>query len=187
MFVPFILILIILAIVTESFTTSWYSGSIHAKLREKLPVMLPVYLTVSKSVLFALGLLAGTFGAGIMPWTYTSMAYALLFIIGVKMVTQSMRFNPEERIVLADTPRTMMLMSLAGSFNSVFVGFGLGLIGVEPLYPVLLVMIGVMVASFAGLFLGGKFGLRPYIRFLSIGAGAVVAFIVLRFFILYFI
>jgi len=149
--------------------------------------MLPVYLAVSKTILFAFGLFAGRFSEGIMPWTYASMAYALLFIIGLKMITQSMKFNPEERIVLADNSRTMILMSLAGSFNSVFVGFSLGLIGVEPLYPVLLVLLGVLAASFAGLFLGGKIGLRPFIRFLSIGAGAVVAFIALRFFILYYI
>lgn len=184
---PFILILIIIAIATESFATNWYSGAIHSKLKEKLPYRLPVGMSLIKSLILAIGIYAGSFGALTLPMYYANMAYALMFIIGLKMITQSMRFNPEERIVLVDNTRTLVLLSIAGSFNSFFIGFGLGLLGISVLMPVAITFFATLILSFAALFLGKQYGLRPFVRITGIVSGAIIAVIALRFFILYFI
>jgi manganese efflux pump family protein len=183
--VPFILILIIIAIATESFATTWYSGAIHSKLKEKLPYMLPVGMTLIKSLVLAAGIYVGSFGSVALPMYYANMAYALMFIIGLKMIMQSMRFNPEERIVLVDDNKTLILVSIAGSFNSFFIGFSLGLIGISVLMPVAITFFATLIMSFAALFLGKQYGLRPFVRITGIVAGAIISIIALRYFILY--
>lgn len=184
---PFILILIIIAIAIESLATSWYSGAIHSKLKEVLPYKLPVAMSVIKSLVLAAGIYAGSLGSLVLPMYYANMAYALMFIIGLKVITQSMRFNPEERIVLVDDSKTMLLISIAGSFNSFFIGFSLGLIGISVLMPVLITFLATLILSYAAMFLGKQYGLRPLVRIAGIVAGSVIAIIALRYFILYFI
>ncbi|HLO89608.1 MAG: manganese efflux pump [Chloroflexota bacterium] len=184
---PFILILIILALLTESFATSWYSGAVHSKVSEKPPYGLPPSLALIKSVVFALGIISGRLGSVALPWYYTTMAYALMFIIGLKLITETMRFHPEERIVLVDNNKTLLILSVAGSFNTLFIGISLGLIGTGIWAPVLTMFAGTLVFSFISLYLGKKYGLRPFIRLAGIAAGSLIAFVALRFFVLYFI
>lgn len=184
---PIILFLIIVALITESFATSWYSGAIHVKVAEKPPFTLPPALAVVKSIVFSIGVFSGSLVTGYLPWFYATMAYALMFIIGLKMVTETMKFNPEERIILIDSNKTLILLSLAGSFNTLFIGIGLGLIGTSVLSPVITLFAGTLIGSFTGILLGKKFGLRPGIRYAGIIAGVFIAFVALRFFILYFI
>lgn len=184
---PFILILIIAALLTESFATSWYSGAVNGRTGEKPPYSLPVVLAVVKSLVFALGVFSGSFASAVLPWFYTTMAYALMFIIGLKMALETIRFKPEERIILIDSTRTLWLLSVAGSFNTLFIGISLGLAGAKLLDPVIAVFTGTLIAAFIALVLGKRFGLRPGIRFAGIAAGLIIAVVSLRFFILYFI
>lgn len=184
---PFILIIIIAALITESFATSWYSGAVNGKTGEKPPYSLPLVLAIVKSLVFALGVFSGSFASAVLPWFYTTVAYALMFIIGLKMLFETLRFKPEERIILIDSSRTMWLLSVAGSFNTLFIGISLGLIGAKILNPVLTVFAGTLTAAFIALILGKRFGLRPGIRFAVIAAGLFIAVIAMRFFILYFI
>lgn len=182
---PFLLILILIALVTESFSTSWNSGAIHAKLKEQLPVRLPFSLAVIKSVVLALGLFIGMMASGYLPFFTTP--YALVFIIGLKIITESFRFAPEERIVLVDNTKTLLLVSVAGSFNTLFIGLGLGLLGVSILLPVAFNLTATLIASLIALKYGAKKGLTPYTRYAGIAAGIIIAAIALRYFIMYFL
>lgn len=184
---PFTLILILLVLISESFATSWYSGAINAKLSEKMPYPLAVGLAVTKAIVLALAILVGKATTFSLPWYYLTMAYALMFIIGLKIITETLRFRPEERIVLIDSNKTIVLLSFAGSFNTFFIGLSLGLIGTGVLLPVLITFTGTLILSLLSMIAGKKYGLRPVIRYLGIIAGAVIAGISLRFFITYFI
>lgn len=184
---PFTLILIIVVLSSESFITTWYSTAIHSKLKEKAPVKLPIALAIVRTLVFALGIFLGNIGSVAFPWFYIAMAYAMMFIIGLKMITESLRFNPEERIVLVDNNRTLILIAFAGSFNPLFIGLSLGLIGTEIIMPCLFLFIFTLLLSIISLYLGKKLGLRPFLRYIGIIAGLVISGIALRFFISYFI
>lgn len=184
---PFPLILILIVLVSESFITTWYSSAIHSRLKEKAPVKLPIAMAMIKTLVLALGIFLGNIGSVALPWFYISMAYAMMFIIGLKMTTESLRFSPEERIVLIDSNKTLILLGLAGSFNSLFIGLSLGLIGTDILMPCLFLFIFTFILSTISLYFGKKFGLRPYPRYTGIIAGLIIAGIALRFFINYFI
>lgn len=172
---------------TESFAASWYSGAIHKKTGDSLPVRLPFALATIKSLLLAIAIFSGNFISDIMPSNLIVIAYAIMTIAGIKIVIESLRFNPEERIILIDDHKTLLFLSLAGSFNTFFVALALGLIGVGILSPYLLTLVATLIFSLAGLYLGASKGLRPGIRYAGILAGTLILAISLRFFILYFL
>lgn len=184
---PLILILILLALVTESFATTWYSAAIHAKLKEKSPLKLPAALAIVKALVIALGIYIGNVSSAAMPWIYIVIAYILMFIIGLKIIIENMRFFPEERIVLVDNNRTLLILSLAGSFNSFFVALSLGLIGTNVSLPSLFTFTLTLFASFASLYLGKSFGLRPFLRITVLIGGVLIAGVALRFIITHFL
>ncbi len=184
---PLILILILLALVTESFATTWYSAAIHAKLKEKTPVKLPVALAFVKAMVIALGIFIGNVSSSALPWIYIVIAYVLMFIIGIKVIIENMRFLPEERIVLIDSNKTLLILSIAGSFNSFFVALSLGLIGTSVLMPSLITFILTFIAAYISIYLGSKYGLRPFLRITVMVGGALIAGVALRFFITYFL
>lgn len=184
---PLILLLLLLALVSESFATTWYSAAIHEKLKENTPTKLPIALAIVKALVIALGIFIGNVSSSALPWIYIVIAYVLMFIIGLKIIIENMRFSPEERIVLVDSNRTLMILSLAGSFNSFFVALSLGLIGTSVLLPMLFTFIVTLIAAYTSLFFGKSFGLRPFLRITVMVGGALIAGVALRFFITYII
>ncbi len=184
---PFILILILLSLVTESFVTTWYSSAINAKVKETLSLSFPLIIAVIKTAVLSLGIFLGLKGSVVVPWFYLTMAYVLMFIIGLKMVIETMRFSPEEKIVFIDNKKTSFLLSIAGGFNSFFIGISLGLIGTPILQCAIFTLIATSIFSLIAYFLGKKFGLRVFLRIIGIVAGAVVIFVAIRFFVLFYI
>ena len=183
---PFTLIIISVILASESFITTWYSSAIHSKLNETAPVKLPIALSIIKSLVLLIGIYLGGIVSIAAPWFYTAIAYAII-IIGLKIITESLKFNPEERIVLIDNNKTLILISIAGTFNPLFIGLSLGLIGTDILRPVMLLFVITLLISFISLYLGKRYGLRPFLRYIGITAGLTIAIIALRFFISYFI
>lgn len=184
---PLLLIIILLALVTESFSTSWYSGAIHKKLALKLPIQLPFALAIIKSLMMALGIYIGNRVYGTLPSHFTIIAYSLMFIVSLKIIWESMRFAPEERIIMVDSTKTLLLLSFAGSFNTFLISICLGLIGVHVLNPCIFTLTTTIVFALAAVNLGAKHGLRPFIRISGIVAGLLITILSLRFIILYLI
>lgn len=183
----FYLLLILLALITESLSTAWYSGAIHGKLVEKMPVRLPFALALSKGIILPLGMFLGRACTSILPSFYITMAYSLMFIIGLKMITENLRFHPEERIILVDNNKTLLILSLAGSFNTFFIGISLGLISTQIALAAVITFMATLILAYAAMYFGKKLGLRPFIRITGMVMGAVIVLIALTYFIKFFI
>ncbi len=86
------------------------------------------------------------------------LAFALLAVVGGKMVWEALK--PEEDRVRGDPTRglTLILLSVATSIDALAIGFSLVLIGVPVLYPA--VVIGTVAASMTllGLVIGNRAG-----------------------------
>ncbi len=184
---PFSLIIILLALTTESFATSWYSTAVHSKLEQKPPYLLPFAMAIIKSLVLLGGIFLGSLASVDVPMFYMTMAYALMFIIGLKMLTEVLRFHPEERIVIIDNLKTILLVSVAGSFNTFFLGISLGVLKIAPFYPVVLTFILTIALGYLAIILAIKLGLRPVVRYINIIAALLIALIALKFFISYFL
>jgi len=135
----------------------------------------------------ALGSLTGFYLAPFVTEFGYFFGIALIAVIGLKFAIESYRFIPEEKVILIDSYKTLTLLTIAGSTNTFFAGFGLGLAGSGFLLPVILTMIFVFCFSLTGKIFGQKKSLQPRIRFIGIYSGILIVAFSLRLMILYFI
>jgi putative Mn2+ efflux pump MntP len=180
-------VVLTLAISADSFTTSWFSGALHKKLGVSLGFKLPFIFSLGRTFFILSGITAGLYAASVLSDFSYVMGLSLLFILGIKLILESLNFNPEERVILVDNTKTMILLALATSLNSLFIGIGFGIIGIGLLTPGAVTLVSVALFSFAGVTVGRIQGYRPVIRFTGLASGLVILIIVIRLLILNFI
>jgi putative Mn2+ efflux pump MntP len=174
------IVIIVLALAADGFTTSWFTGALHKKLSVKPGAGLPVFFSAGRTVFMALGIGAGLLAASFMPDHSYRFGMALLLVVGVKYGIDALKFNPEERIFLIDDNKTMLLLTLAGSISTFFAGIGLGMAGSGFWLTVATAALSVFVFSLAGVWAGEKYGYKPKVRFAGLIPGIVILIIWLR-------
>lgn len=180
------IIIITIAIAADSFITAWYSGAIHFKLQEKLTSKMPVSFFAGRTIAITAGVASGTALLGYIGEYSYFFGILLMILIGLKFVIEMVKFIPEEKIILIDNNKTLLLLTIAGSINTYFIGMGLGLAGADIKLPVIVTAIATLGLSFSGKFLGQKMSLRPEVRYTGILAGLIILALSLRLTILYF-
>jgi putative Mn2+ efflux pump MntP len=107
-----------------------------------------------------LGWLAGEYLSGVIGAYARWLAAAVLVVIGVRLIYE--QFDPDGRRWDGDPTRgtSLLILMFATSVDALAAGFTLGLVGVQILYPTLI--IGVVAASMTvlGLVFGRALGLR---------------------------
>lgn len=87
------------------------------------------------------------------------VAFALLFLIGAKMIWES--FTLEEEAKASDTALNatrLLLLSIATSIDALAVGLSFSCIDVEIMAPALIIALVTLVLSIGGVIIGDKFG-----------------------------
>ena len=86
------------------------------------------------------------------------VAFCLLVFIGGKMIRDS--FKEEQKIKTVDPTRglTLIVLSIATSIDALAVGLSLGFLGVDILYPSVVIGIVAAAMTVAGMFFGKKLG-----------------------------
>ncbi|MEW6411527.1 MAG: manganese efflux pump MntP family protein [Candidatus Zixiibacteriota bacterium] len=106
------------------------------------------------------GWIIGEYVSGVVGSYARWMAAVVLVIIGGRLIWE--QFNPDERSWKGDPTRgaSLIVLMLATSIDALAAGFTLGLVGIQILYPTLI--IGVVAASMTvlGLVFGKAVGLR---------------------------
>lgn len=178
------IVIIVLALAADSFTTSWFTGALHKKLSVKLGAGLPVFFSAGRTLSMALGIGAGLWATSFLPDYNYKVGMALLLVVGLKYGIDALKFNPEEKIFLVDDNKTMLLLTLAGSISAFFAGIGLSMAGSGFWLPVIAAALSVFVFSHAGVWAGENFGYKPKVRFAGLIPGMVMLIIWIRFLIL---
>ncbi len=178
------IVVLAFAMATVSFIISWFSGALHRKLSVNLHAGFPLFLAIGRTLMIALGIVAGLYGASLITEFSFPAGLILLIVIGIKLGIEALNFNPEERVVLIDNRKTMLLLIIAGSINTFFAGMGLGLVGSSFLVPALTTFIAVSLLSFTGIMAGKKYGYKPTLRFAGLIPATVIIIIGLRLLIL---
>lgn len=178
------IVVLALAMATESFILSWFSAALHKRLSVNLETGFPLFLSIGRTLMIVLGIFSGLSSASFIPGYSNLAGLILLSVIGIKIGIEAFNFNPEERVVLIDNRRTMLLLIVAGSINTFFAGMGLGLVGSSFLVPAVTTFIAVIGLSYAGILTGKKYGYKPTLRFAGLIPAIVILIIGLRFMIL---
>jgi len=99
-------------------------------------------------------------GRGVLGWidSYAPwVAFALLLLIGGKMIFESFSEGIEEDITLL-TNRVMLMLALATSIDAMAAGFSLTLLDVNAWLACLIIALTTAIFSYAGVFVGNKSG-----------------------------
>lgn len=178
------IVVLALAMATDSFIISWFSGALHKKLSVNLDAGFPFFLSVGRTLMIALGIVAGLSGVSLISEFSYPAGLILITVIGIKLGIEVLNFNPEEKVVLIDNRKTMILLITAGSINTFFAGMGIGLVGSSISLPAVATLIAVSGLSFLGIIAGKKYGYKPTLRFAGLIPATVIIIIGLRLLIL---
>lgn len=110
----------------------------------------------------------------------------VVLIVGLKLVVESIRFSPEEKIVLVDDWQSLLLVGTARGFNYFLIGMGLGFCTGFNLYFLYILFAAEAVAIASGLLTGQRYGLKATIRTLFLISGIGILAVAVRAIILLF-
>jgi putative Mn2+ efflux pump MntP len=146
-----------IALSMDAFAVSIGLGAKHQKKAASLALMSGMYFGVFQALMPLIGYLAGK---SIMGWfiAYTHwIAFALLLLIGAKMIYESFSKKIEEDISTI-THKVMLLLAIATSIDAMAAGFTLTLFDVNPFIACMMIGITTFCFSWLGVIIGNKSG-----------------------------
>ena len=150
-------IILAVALSMDAFAVSIGLGSKHVKQTKSLALMSGMYFGLFQGLMPLIGYIGGK---GVLGWIeqYAQwLAFALLVLIGAKMIYQSIAEGIEEDIVKI-THKVMLILAIATSVDAMAAGFTLTLIEINPLLACAIIGAATFIFSWIGVFIGAKSG-----------------------------
>ena len=150
-------VILAVALSMDAFAVSIGLGSKHVEKNERLACMAAGYFGLFQALMPFLGYLGGK---GVLGWVeeYASwVAFALLVLIGGKMLYESVSEGIEEDISII-THKVMLILAIATSIDALAAGFTLTVLEVNPFWSCAIIGATTLVFSWAGVFMGAKSG-----------------------------
>lgn len=139
------------------FCSIYSLGSIYAKQAKSLAFMSGIYFGLLQGLMPLIGYMIGR---GVLGWVeaYAQwFAFALLVLIGVKKIHESMSERIKDDIVKI-THKVMITLAVAKSIDTMPVGFTLTLIDTNPILACVIIGASTLFFSWIGVFIGAKSG-----------------------------
>lgn len=151
------LLIFAVALSMDAFAVSLGLGARHGKTHSRLALKAGVSFGIFHALMPLIGYLAGVGLSSMIGAVDHWVAFALLLIIGAKMIYESLTEPVEENIAHL-TNRVMLILVIATSIDAMAAGFTLTLIKVP--VPVSIVIIGMttFLFSYVGVRMGAKSG-----------------------------
>lgn len=146
-----------MALSMDAFAVSIGLGSKHLKQTKSLALMSGIYFGLFQGLMPLIGYMVGR---GVLGWIeeYAQwLAFALLVLIGGKMIYESMSDAIEENIVKI-THKVMIILAVATSIDAMAAGFTLNLIEMNPILACVIIGATTLFFSWIGVFIGAKSG-----------------------------
>jgi len=105
------------------------------------------------------------------------VVFALLFVIGGRMILGAIRGEEEEEVKSSDPTKSwsLVMLSVATSVDALAVGLSLAILGISVWFPALVIGIIACVITAAGIHIGGFVGRRLAIaRYATLIGGVVL-------------
>ena len=153
----FEVIILAVALSMDAFAVSIGLGSKHVKQTTSLALMSGLYFGLFQGLMPLIGYMGGK---GVLGWVedYAQwVAFALLIMIGGKMIYESITEGIEEDI-LKITHKVMLILAIATSVDAMAAGFTLTLIEVNPFLACAIIGATTLFFSWMGVFIGAKSG-----------------------------
>jgi len=159
MSIPTILFLA-LGLAMDAFAVSVASGLEIRRLRVYHAFRLALFFGLFQAMMPLVGWLAGlSLRTFIQAWDHW-LAFALLAGVGGKMILEATWMQAEEKAAPQHlhSAYILLMLSIATSIDALAVGLGLSFLSVDVVLPAAIIGLVTFALSFAGVFVGGRFG-----------------------------
>lgn len=147
------------ALSMDSFTVSITCG-LQKTLTKKRTSVLAFSFAFFQALLPLLGALLGDAFSSIMSKADHWIAFALLFIIGLKMIMDGRNFKLKEKIFDVSSLKVIILLSLATSIDAFIVGISFSMMWT--IMQQVIAILAIFIATFLFSFMGVKMGERVH-------------------------
>jgi len=154
----FTIIIIAVGLAMDAFAVSVASGTMYKQLNVKHALRMAVFFGGFQAFMPLIGSLAGLsvkeYIANYDHW----VAFGLLSAVGAKMIYESFKINPTEKIFDPSSIFVLLILAVATSIDALAVGITLSLITRSVAAAVITIGLMTFVLSYLGVFIGKKFG-----------------------------
>ena len=151
------ILLIALGLAMDSFSVSIANGLATKTFKISKALTIALFFGLFQGLMPIFGWLAGEYIADYISAFDHWVAFALLTIIGVKMIYESIRNKPA-KFLRAYTLKVILVLSIATSIDALAVGLSFSFLDVSIFFPAIIIGVITFFLSFFGVYVGGKFG-----------------------------
>lgn len=152
------LILIALGLAMDAFAVSITSGLTMRRLKIRYALRIALFFGVFQALMPVLGYLAGLSVRSLIENFDHWVAFALLGLVGGKMIYEAVFMKDDEREMNPDDFGLLLMLSIATSIDALAVGLSLSFLKIDILMPALMIGLVTFTLSFIGVYLGRKIG-----------------------------
>jgi putative Mn2+ efflux pump MntP len=154
------IVLIAIGLAMDAFAVSLGVGTTRHAKGYRASIRMSFHFGLFQALMPIIGWFAGTTIAPLIAVFDHWVAFALLVIVGVRMIQSGL--SPEAEPHESDPTRgfTLVLLSVATSIDAFAVGLSLAMLGVTIWYPVVVIGVVTVFLSFLGSRLGNRLGLQ---------------------------
>lgn len=154
------ILIIAIGLSMDSFAVSVAVGMAHKNMRKTAILRAVVFFGVFQAAFAGLGWLLSQGFKEMIEHIDHWVAFALLLAIGSKMVWESLKLKPGERVFNIESYMVLIGLSVATSIDALIVGMSLGFMDMPVSVSVLVIGIVTLIFSSSGFCIGIKNGFR---------------------------
>lgn len=155
------------------------SAGVHERILFKKGFRIAFVFTLFQIVMSVLGWLAGFSLNSFIGFYLLWFSFSIIFIIGLKMIFEAIKVNPDERRFDLSQNSVLILLAIASAIDAFIVGISFGFLNSNIIYSAIIIGILTFIFSLGGFFLGNlnRFAKPRVARFLG---GLILIFIAIK-------
>ncbi len=152
------MVLIAIGLAMDSLAVSITSGLAMRELKISKALKIAILFGLFQALMPVVGWLAGLSLTDLISSIDHWIAFALLSLIGCKMIYESVRLESREKVIDPTNVYLLLMLSIATSIDALAVGITFAFLEVSIVTPIIIIGVVTFLLSLLGVFVGNKFG-----------------------------
>lgn len=152
------MVLIAIGLAMDSLAVSITSGLAMRELKISKALKIAIFFGLFQALMPVVGWLAGLSLTDLISGIDHWIAFALLSLIGCKMIYESIRLESREKVIDPMNVYLLLMLSIATSIDALAVGITFAFLEVSIVTPIIIIGVVTFLLSLLGVFVGNKFG-----------------------------
>ena len=152
------MVLIAIGLAMDSLAVSITSGLEMRELKISKALKIAIFFGLFQALMPVVGWLAGLSLTDLISGIDHWIAFALLSLIGCKMIYESIRLESREKVIDPMNVYLLLMLSIATSIDALAVGITFAFLEVSIVTPIIIIGVVTFLLSLLGVFVGNKVG-----------------------------